>query len=73
MPESNEPEDDLGFVFDRVSILRRAHRELSQLGMSFDVEDLLECAAWLAGDALPTPPELPIWTTETDENEETGA
>lgn len=73
------PADDLGFVFDRVSILRAAHRELTAYGLSYDVADLLETAAWIAGDALPSGPEIPVWTSEsdtpgsTDESEETGA
>ncbi len=72
--------DPIEFVFDRVSILRRAHKELKAFDLDFDVADLLETAAWLAGDALPTSPELPVWTTQTDppgetedESEETGA
>jgi hypothetical protein len=74
--ENPEPTDDLGFVFDRVSILRRANGELSAYGMSYDVADLLETAAWLAGDALAAAPDLPVWsssTEETGESEETGA
>jgi hypothetical protein len=74
--ENPEPTDDLGFVFDRVSILRRAHGELTSYGVSYDVADLLETAAWLAGDALPTGPDLPVWSSsseETGESEETGA
>lgn len=57
--------DPIEFVFDRVSILRRAHKELTAFGLSFEVPDLLETAAWLAGDALPNSPELPVWTTTT--------
>lgn len=77
--ESPANGDDLGFVFDRVSILRAANTELTKYGLSYDVADLLETAAWLAGDALQPSPELPVWSssTETDggtpESEETGA
>lgn len=75
--QNNDPNgDDLGFVFDRVSILRAANTELTRYGLAFDVADLLETAAWLAGDALPTGPDIPVWSSSSepnDESEETGA
>lgn len=50
----NAPEPDpLGFVQDRITILRAAHTLMKEWGMTFDVADLLDVAGWLAGDTLP--------------------
>lgn len=76
----NAPDlEPLGFVQDRITILRAAHTTLKDFGLDFDVADLLDVAGWLAGDTLPvvtsSPPE-PATDDEgetDDESEETGA
>jgi len=55
MDNADEPEP-LTFVADRIVILRSAHKVLTELGMDPDVGDLLETAAWIAGDDLPIIP-----------------
>jgi hypothetical protein len=47
--KSDEPEP-FSFVFERLVILRAAHKVLTELGMSPDIADLLDTAGWLAGD-----------------------
>lgn len=73
----NAPElEPLGFVADRITILRAAHTTLKEFGLDFDVADLLDVAGWLAGDTLPvvtsSTPE-PADDETDDESEETGA
>lgn len=48
-PEEPEP---FSFVFERIVILRAAHKVLSELGMTPDIADLLDTAGWLAGDGI---------------------
>lgn len=48
-PEEPEP---FSFVFERLVVLRAAHKVLHELGFSPDVSELLDCAGWLAGDAV---------------------
>ncbi len=75
----NAPElEPLGFVQDRITILRAAHTTLKDFGLDFDVADLLDVAGWLAGDTLPvvspdTPPVMDDGDETEDESEETGA
>lgn len=53
-PEEPEP---FSFVFERIVILRAAHKVLTELGMSPDIADLLDTAGWLAGDGINGDPE----------------
>jgi hypothetical protein len=51
--DSPEP---LSYVQDRITILRAAHRVLTDLNVDFDVNELLDAAGWLAGDDVPGDP-----------------
>lgn len=50
-PQPEEPEP-FSFVFERLVILRAAHKVLGELGFTPDVSELLDCSAWLAGDDI---------------------
>jgi hypothetical protein len=53
-PDEPEP---FSFVFERIVILRSAHKVLTELGMTPDIADLLDTAAWLAGDDVDGDPD----------------
>ena len=53
-PDEPEP---FSFVFERIVILRAAHKVLTELGLSPDIADVLDTAAWLAGDDIDGDPE----------------
>lgn len=52
----DEPEP-FSFVFERLVILRAAHKVLNELGFSPDVPELIDTAAWLAGDDVDGDPD----------------
>ncbi len=55
LPDLEFPEE-LAFLADRVLALNVAHMLLKAYEIEYDVSDLLETAAWLAGDNLPDAP-----------------
>lgn len=67
----NAPEPDpLGFVQDRITILRAAHSLVKEWGMTFDVADLLDVAGWLAGDTLPIVSESRFTLDDDDDDDD---
>lgn len=69
-PEEPQP---LSYVFERMVILRTAHRLLGEMGItSPEVPDLLDTAAWLAGDAVPGEAENLLTAPEETEEAEDG-
>lgn len=67
--DSPEP---LSYVQDRITILRAAHRVLTDLSVDFDVNELLDAAGWLAGDDVPGDPHGLLTANEERIPEEDG-
>ncbi|HVX91142.1 MAG TPA: hypothetical protein VHC20_05990 [Candidatus Paceibacterota bacterium] len=65
--QPDEPEP-FSFVFERLVILRAAHKVLSELGMDPDISELLDTAGWLAGDDVDGDPTGVISTPPDDES-----
>jgi hypothetical protein len=69
-PEEPQP---LSYVFERMVILRTAHKLLAEMGHTTpEVPDLLDTAAWLAGDAVPGEAENLLTAPEEAELEDDG-
>jgi hypothetical protein len=65
----DEPEP-FSFVFERIVILRAAHKVLTELGHTPDIAELVDTAAWLAGDDIDGAPDGVTTAPRDDESEE---
>jgi hypothetical protein len=76
-PVEGGDDDPLAWVMDRLTILRAAHQVLTEFGMPFEVDDLLETGSWLAGDHIDdegvTVTAVHIRELDEEEGEEDGA
>lgn len=73
MDSRNEEEPEpFSFVFERLVILRAAHKVLGELSMTFEVGELLDTAAWLAGDGIDGASDGVTKAEETEEHETDG-